>query len=275
LVISAVSANAYFLGKAIYGVATRGEEGVRTELKERAANARAFYQANRAEQDAAAYSTVFVGRLHHMRFFYAQWFSFLPVNTFTLFLLGVLALRLGLFDRPEEHRRLIVALMAFGVVSWSSILLLMSRPTTELASPVIRSIAIDMVTSGLGILRPMWLTFAYIGAVLLLVARNRIWLRRLAVFGWTGRMALTNYMIQIAILDWTFANYALHVSITPLAGMVAAIALFLVDAAFSRWWLARFRFGPLEWLWRSITYARWQPWRLEEPVIQAPLVATP
>jgi uncharacterized protein len=44
-----------------------------------------------------------------------------------------------------------------------------------------------------------------------------------------------------------------------------AVALFAVDALFSRWWLARFRYGPLEWLWRSATYARWQPLRVEVP----------
>jgi uncharacterized membrane protein YeiB len=89
-----------------------------------------------------------------------------------------------------------------------------------------------------------------------------IQLRRLAMFAWTGRMALTNYMIQIALLDLTFAKYALGLSVTPLVGLTMAIALFVADALFSRWWLARFRYGPFEWLWRSITYARWQPWRI-------------
>jgi uncharacterized protein len=41
-----------------------------------------------------------------------------------------------------------------------------------------------------------------------------------------------------------------------------AVALFVADALFSRWWLARHPYGPFEWLWRSITYARWQQWRV-------------
>jgi uncharacterized protein len=73
-------------------------------------------------------------------------------------------------------------------------------------------------------------------------------------------MALTNYMMQVALLDLTFSKYALGLSITPLKGTIAALALFLADAAFSRWWLERHPYGPLEWLWRSATYARWQPW---------------
>ena len=107
------------------------------------------------------------------------------------------------------------------------------------------------------------------GVVLLLVARDRAWLRRLAPLAWTGRMALTNYMIQVAFLDLTFSKYGLGLEVRPLVGLTMAIALFAVDALFSRWWLARFRYGPLEWLWRSATYASWQPLRVaatREPV---------
>jgi uncharacterized membrane protein YeiB len=74
---------------------------------------------------------------------------------------------------------------------------------------------VTRLKGGFGVIRSTWLTFTYIGVVLLLVARNPVWLRRLAAFGWTGRMALTNYMIQIAILDLAFARYALGLSVTP------------------------------------------------------------
>jgi uncharacterized protein len=89
-------------------------------------------------------------------------------------------------------------------------------------------------------------------------------------------MALTNYMIQIAILDFTFSNYALGAQVRPLVGALMALALFFADALFSRWWLARFRYGPFEWLWRSATYATWQPWRVAErsPVVGEQIVAT-
>jgi len=217
--------------------------------------------ANREAQDAPTYSAVLHARLRHMRWFYVQWFTFLPVNTFTLFLLGVLGLRLGLFDRPEEHRRLIATLMLFGVASWATSHWLLPAPPAQLGTPLVPNLVVARLKSGFGLVREMWLAFTYVGLVLLLVARNPAWLRRLAAFGWTGRMALTNYMIQIAILDLAFARYALGLSVTPLVGLAAALALFLADAAFSRWWLERFRYGPLEWLWRSVTLARWQPWR--------------
>lgn len=262
LVISAASGGIYQVARTAYGVATQGEAVYRAQRTVAMASDRAFNQANREAQDATNYSTVFPARLRHMRWFYAQWFSFLPVNTFTLFLLGVLALRLGLFDHPGEHRRLIATLMILGAASWATSTWLLPASSAQPRSPIVLGVAVNWLKGGLGVIRTMWLSFTYIGAILLLVARNRAWLGRFAAFAWTGRMALTNYMIQIAILDLTFSNYALGVTITPLAGLMAAVGLFLADALFSRWWLVRFRYGPLEWLWRSITYARWQPWRV-------------
>jgi uncharacterized protein len=87
-------------------------------------------------------------------------------------------------------------------------------------------------------------------------------------------MALTNYMIQITLLDLTFSKYGLGLQVTPLVGLTMAVALFAADALFSRWWLARFRYGPCEWLWRSATYAKWQTLRVEgtEPPVGGSLV---
>ena len=62
-------------------------------------------------------------------------------------------------------------------------------------------------------------------------------------------------------------------SVTPLMAPVYAIALFAAQAAFSKWWLARYRLGPLEWVWRSVTYWRWQPLRIDPPAV--PGVAVP
>ena len=260
-VISAISWNVYAIGAAAYSVATKGEVATRAVSDSSDAARNAFRESNNKRQDATSYRTVFSARLQHMRWFYAQPFSWLPVNTFTLFLLGFIGLRLGLFDEPEKHRRLIASIAVFGVLSWTFFLVAgaLLHPITQ--GGLVRVMVVNRLQYGFSILREMWLSFAYIGVVLLLAAHSRAWLGRLAMFAWTGRMALTNYMIQIAILDLTFAKYALGVTVTPLVGLTMAIVLFVVDALASRWWLARFRYGPLEWLWRSITYAQWQPMR--------------
>lgn len=112
------------------------------------------------------------------------------------------------------------------------------------------------------LIRENWLAFTYIGAILLLVSRPG-WQHRLSAFSLTGRMALTNYMLQVVLLDLTFSNYALGAQIDALFAPVAALALFAVEVALSRRWLSRFYYGPLEWSWRSATYARWQPLRVD------------
>jgi uncharacterized protein len=261
LVVSASSFHLYAIAQGAYAVRTKGVEAYQAERRAAGERYRAFASANKAAQHAPDFPTVFKARLRHMPWFYSQPFSWLPVNTLTLFLLGVLGLRLGLFDRPEAHRRLIAGLAVFGVAAWA-FETFVTFPPPDPHAPFVRTMIVTRLTFGLGLIRAMWLTFTYMGIVLLLVAWKPIWLRRLSFFGWAGRMALTNYMVQVILLDLLFSNYAFGASIRPIAGAAAAIALFLLDSLISRWWLRRYKYGPLEWLWRSATYARWQPWRV-------------
>ena len=72
-------------------------------------------------------------------------------------------------------------------------------------------------------------------------------------------MALTNYLVQAAVLDALASGYGFGLRIRPLLYLPAALTLFGLEAAASSAWLARYRYGPLEWVWRSFTYARLQP----------------
>jgi len=262
LLLSAASGSLFSIARASYRVAAVGETTYRVERAAVAAQNRTFNEGNRAAQAAPDYPVVFRARLRHMAWFYVQPFSFLPVNTFTLFLIGVIGFRLGLFDTPGRHQRVILALMAFGAASWAVEGWLFPPSPGQLGSPPVRELTLDHLRQGFGVIRGTWVAFVYIGAVLLFVARKPAWVRTLAPFGWIGRMALTTYMVQIAILDLAFSNYFLHLELTPLRALGAGLALFAVSATVSRWWLSRFHFGPLEWVWRTVTYGRLQPWRV-------------
>ena len=272
-VVCAASWNVYAIAKASYLVATKGEQGAQATLEATRKQNQTHNQAFEKAKDATSYRTVLVARLEHMKWFYAQPFTFLPVNSFMLFLLGFIALRIGIFDEPERHRRLIVTLAVVGTLLWAVDAFVFPKLPVHETGPIVRAVVLNRLQYGFGLVRDMWLSFLYMGIVLLLVARDRDWLRRLAPFGWTGRMALTNYMIQVAFLDLTFSKYGLGLQVTPLVGLTMAVALFAVDALFSRWWLTRFRYGPLEWLWRSATYARWQTLRVDatEPTVSGSL----
>jgi uncharacterized protein len=225
--------------------------------------------------DARDWRTIISARVRFMPAFHRQ-FSVFPYGTFTLILLGLIGFRLGIFDQPERHRRLIVGLMIAGCVSWAIVwwvLPLGTMPRPQPDDSVADVAYVIFRSNGFRLVRSEWLAFTYIGAVLLLVANNARWLERLSLFAWAGRMALTNYMTQVILLDTLFTAHGANLTVNPLLGPLYAFALFTVMALWSRWWLARYRFGPLEWIWRSVTYWRVQPLRRDAPVAQPVAVA--
>jgi uncharacterized protein len=74
-------------------------------------------------------------------------------------------------------------------------------------------------------------------------------------------MALTNYLLQIAVLDVLSSGYGVALRLRPVMVLVVSGLIFAAEVAFSRLWLARYRMGPAEWLWRSLTYKKLQPMR--------------
>jgi uncharacterized protein len=115
--------------------------------------------------------------------------------------------------------------------------------------------------SSFGLIQDQWLCLTYAGAVILLVAYRPVWESRLRLFSVAGRMALTNYLLQIAVLDVLASPYGARLRVRPLISVGLTAALFGFLAIFSRWWLTRFRFGPAECVWRAATYLRWPPMR--------------
>ena len=87
------------------------------------------------------------------------------------------------------------------------------------------------------------------------------WLRR--VLAAVGRMALTNYLLQsvFGLLIFHAVGLGLWSALPRHQLYLVVLAEWVAVAVFSVFWLRRFRFGPLEWLWRVLTYRRLQPMR--------------
>ena len=107
------------------------------------------------------------------------------------------------------------------------------------------------------------LGLGYAALIALLVAHPK-WKVRLRPFAPIGRMALTNYLFTafvtaILSFQWGFGLYGQYY---PSTGILIAIAVLPLQMLVSRWWLARFAYGPVEWLWRAWTYGRLPPMRL-------------
>lgn len=115
------------------------------------------------------------------------------------------------------------------------------------------------VPSELGV---MLLSCGYAAVVVLLMQRPAV-SRVLLLIAPVGRMALTTYLGQSLICTFIFYGWGLGLAarIQPARLFPITLAIFFVQILFARAWLARFRFGPIEWVWRSLTYGRLQPLR--------------
>ena len=76
-------------------------------------------------------------------------------------------------------------------------------------------------------------------------------------------MAFTNYLTQSVILGWIFYAYGLGLfgRLGVTSALAIGVAVYFVQVPFSAWWLSRYRYGPVEWLWRTLMYGVAQPMR--------------
>jgi uncharacterized protein len=181
-----------------------------------------------------------------------------------LFVLGRLLLgfwigRNRILHEPERHHKLIGALffVTFGVGA-----------AAALIAPVLgRVIPGEFVHAWaapfLYRLSGLTVGFSYAMGFSLLFMRAP-WRKYLQVLAPAGRMALTNYLMETLISVPVFYGFGLAVG--PWLGWPGRVAAFCIlfpaQVAFSHWWLKRFRFGPAEWAWRSLTYGKLQRFRV-------------
>ncbi len=102
----------------------------------------------------------------------------------------------------------------------------------------------------------------WIGAVMLACRNERLLplTRRLAA---VGQMALTNYLLHSLICTTLFygRGFGLFGQVERVGQFGIVVAIWTFQLIVSALWLQRYRFGPAEWLWRSLSYVKWQPMR--------------
>jgi uncharacterized protein len=106
------------------------------------------------------------------------------------------------------------------------------------------------------------MAIGYVGTVVLLVQRPR-WKRVLSIVAPAGRMPLTTYVMQSVIATSLFWGRGLGwktQAVAPTLGL--CLIIFGIQVLIAHLWLRRFRFGPLEWVWRSLVYMKRQPMRV-------------
>ncbi len=172
-------------------------------------------------------------------------------RTIGLFLLGALTWRTGLLKNPNT--RLLFSIAGGGIGLGAALIL--ANASGSFAGSRTNILATPLGT--------ILLALGY-GAAIISVANlkaGKTWL------GWAaplGRMAFTNYVAQSIIFGWIFYGYGLGLfgRLGAANALAIGIAVYVGQVVLSAWWLRRYRYGPVEWLWRTLMYGVWQPMSL-------------
>lgn len=177
-----------------------------------------------------------------------------PFKVLAMFLLGLWVGRSGMLRNLDPWAPLLrrVRLLGFGfglapALVHTLVLLRFPAPTSWWSLLAALGYALGVA--------PLALAYA---AHFALLWRQPSWRTRLSWLAPAGRMALTNYLGQsvIAILIFYGAGLGLMGRAGPVTWPLIAVFVVTLQALASRWWLARHRFGPMEWLWRRATYGK-------------------
>ncbi len=172
-----------------------------------------------------------------------------------VFLFGLYVGKRGIHQNIPEYKNWIVKVWQYSLVSSILLNALYFLILNEFVniSDILRPAIIDVVGGVSGLI----LSFFYVSSITLLCLKST-WLSVLRVFSPVGKMALTNYLIQtmISIIIFNGYGFGLYGQVSPSIGVFYVVAIFLFQVVYSHLWLRSFKYGPCEWVWRSLTYKK-------------------
>ena len=217
-------------------------------------------------QSIAVHGSYFENVVSMWQWTYAEWLAGGLMAAWIVYAVGRFALgaaigRSGILDDSPGHlpllRRIAAVAVPLGLVMALVVRLLGEDYWAPFAAAgplgeALRSPAALLLTAGY--------------AAGIVVALHRPWGARLfGIFAPVGRMALTNYLAQGLIYAFVLFGVGPGLGLAGRIGtssvILICVAFFAAQIAFSHWWLARYRFGPMEWVWRTLTYGERPPMR--------------
>lgn len=173
-------------------------------------------------------------------------------NVLAMFLIGLYAAQKGIFQNLDAHRSLINRTAVIG--------LSVGLPVKILSGYGLTYGGMDPFWSSIGILAntlggPL-MALSYIALFLIIARKTKVFVKLLQP---VGQMALTNYISQTVIMMIIFYGFNLFNQVSPVWFIPIVISVFIFQVVISHIWMRLFRYGPLEWLWRSFTYLKLMP----------------
>jgi uncharacterized protein len=204
--------------------------------------------------NSGSYSEVIQMNIEQWLFLLSGIIIFYP-TCMVMFLMGLLIGRSGFFTRTKEYeqqlKKVFWLTLPFGVFLNLGLLLSLAN-----ANPA----SLDhwaFIGRTTGILGGIVMMCTYVSGFILLYNRG-MFAGLFSGFSAVGRMALTNYISHslIALLLFRLGFFGLFGELEVWKGILLVLAIFSFQISFSKWWLSKYRFGPLEWLWRTLTYGK-------------------
>ena len=182
--------------------------------------------------------------------------------TLGLFLLGIYAGRKNVFGKLQENIPLFKKAMRYalftilGAIVFALIIFggtaLLKIEMPQALQWLIGGFVSDLFNTALAVIYVSWI---------LLLFQKEKWHRYLIYLYPVGKMGLTTYLMQTLFGTLIFFSYGLGLlgDIGAFTSLMLAIFLFAVQIVFARYWFKVFNYGPVEWLWRNLTYFKIQP----------------
>ena len=201
---------------------------------------------------------------HRVTIFTKQTISIIYVwgwFTVGVFLLGIWVWRKGILQDIEGHLRFLKRTLWFSLavgLTGMSIFYLLTFVLTP-------SRALYRIIGGI-VVRHVGTVFftLFLMTAIVLLTRKEKWKRILMPVAAVGRMAFSNYVFQTLLCTIFFYSYGFGMfgKTGPVANLFIVFVVWGIQIPLSVWWSKRFRFGPVEWLWRSLTYGKRQPMKI-------------
>ena len=210
----------------------------------------------------STYSTGTFGSIILMRLeeyadsFFTSLIFFCP-TIMGMFLIGFLSARKGLFtelaNKSALFKKILFRSLAIGLLANTAFVITMYH-----SDPLSLDLYFLLGTT-MGLIGGIAFSLCYISIITLLFINRKANLLSKTLVP-MGRMALTNYLMQSTICAFIFHSYGLgfYGKVEVWHGILLTFLIYALQVIFSRIWLSYFNFGPLEWLWRSLTYGKFQ-----------------
>lgn len=185
----------------------------------------------------------YIGLIVEMRF----------TKLLAMFLLGFYAYRRGFFQDLPAHQPFIRRVLIYGLVlGFIGNAMLASVMEMNAIFPPSALGIVGIIGYAVGVVS---LALSFI-AVITTLWQKESWRRLLTYLAPVGRMALTNYLLQTVICVLLFYGYGfgLFGRFGAVAATLIAVVIFVFQILISALWLKYFNYGPMEWIWRQLTY---------------------